>query len=158
MLELFLQDGKPWIEKGTLFSLKVMVTKMCFTKFWSKISQELLQTTLNFILNFLNLEIYHKNQVHGSDHALSNILLKCVIILTFHICIKSLSLVWFLRIYSVEKIQFMNQILIYNQVFTYKTPEKWNSTTIYFNNIVRIKSTFFCKFSNMENVTKPWNN
>ena len=127
--KLFLKDEKSWKENATLFSLKAIVTKMSFTKFWPKISQELWQTTLNFILIFLNLETYHKNKVHGFDHALSNILHKSVIILTFHICIKSLSLIWFLRIYLVEQIQFMNQVLIYIQVFAYKTPGKKNSRT-----------------------------
>ena len=56
------------------------------TKIWPKISLELLKATLNFILNFLNLEIYHKNQVHGSDHALSNILHKSAIILILSSC------------------------------------------------------------------------
>ena len=37
------------------------------------IYKELLQTTFNFILNFLNLEFYPKNQVHVSNNALSNI-------------------------------------------------------------------------------------
>ena len=116
---------KFWKEEGTFFSLQVIVTKMCFVKFWPKISPELLKGTSNFVLNFSNLEIYHKNQVHGSDHALPNILHKSVISLIFHICIKSLSFVWFLRIYLVvEQIQFMNQILIYIQVFVYKTPGK----------------------------------
>ena len=127
-----------------MFSLQVIVTKMCFAKFWAKISPELLKTTLNFVLNFLNLEIYHKNQVHGSDHGLWNILHKSVTILIFHICIKSLRLVWFLRIYLVsEQIQFMNQILIYIQVLAHKTPGKAIQEQIYVNNIVRIKSRFF---------------
>ena len=58
---------------------------MCFTKFSLEKSQELLQTTLNFILSFSHLKSYHKNQVHGSHHAPSNIFHKSVIILIFHI-------------------------------------------------------------------------
>ena len=128
--ELFLQVEQSWKEEGTLFLLKIIVTKMCFPKFWLKISPELLKATLNFILNFLSFEIYHKNQVHGSDHVVSNILHKSVITLMFHICIKTLSLVWFLRIYLVlEQIRFMNQILIYIHVFAHKTPGKDNSRT-----------------------------
>ena len=41
-----------------------------------------------------------------------------------------MSLVWFLTLYLVvEQIQFTNQILIYIQVFAYKTPAKSNSRT-----------------------------
>ena len=125
--KLFLKDEKSWKENATLFSLKAIVTKMSFTKFWPKISQELWQTTLNFILIFLNLETYHKNKVHDFDHALSNILHKSVNFNFSYICIKSLSLFSLLRIYLVEQIQFMNQILIYIHVFAYRTPGKWNS-------------------------------
>ena len=123
--------------------LKVIVTKIWFTDFWSKISPEL-KVTSNFIFNFLSLEIYHKNQIHGSNDALSNILHKSIIFLMFHICTKSLSLVRFLRIYLVvEQIQFMNQILNYIQVFAYKTPEKTIQEQTYVYNVARIKSRFF---------------
>ena len=47
----FLQDVKFWKEEGALFLLKVIFTKMCFAKFTLEISQDLLQTMLNFILN-----------------------------------------------------------------------------------------------------------
>ena len=83
----FLQDEKFWKEENALFLFKVIFTKICFIKFSLEISQELLPTTLNFILNFFNLELYHKNQFHGSHHAPSNIFHKSVIILTFQICI-----------------------------------------------------------------------
>ena len=68
-----LQDKKFWKEEGTLFLFKVISAKMCFTKFLLELPQELLQTTLNSILNSFYLELYHKNQCHGSHHALSNI-------------------------------------------------------------------------------------
>ena len=89
----FLQDQKFSKEEVTLFLFKVIFTKMCFTKFSLEISQELLQTMLNFILSFFHLELYHENQFHGSHHAPSNIFHKSVIILTFHICIWNLSMV-----------------------------------------------------------------
>ena len=59
--------------KGTLFLYKVIVTKMCFTKLSPEISHELLQTTLNFIINVFHLEFYYKNQLHGSNQVPSNI-------------------------------------------------------------------------------------
>ena len=65
----------------------------CHENVLYKVSQELLQTTLNFVSNFFQLEFYHKNQVHGSDHAQSIIFHKSVINLTFHTCIWNLSLV-----------------------------------------------------------------
>ena len=34
--------------------------KMCFTNFLHEISHEMLQTTLNFIVNVFNLEFYQK--------------------------------------------------------------------------------------------------
>ena len=50
----FLQDEKFSKEEGTLFLLKVIFTIMCLTKFSPKISPELLQTTLNFILHIFS--------------------------------------------------------------------------------------------------------
>ena len=65
---MFLQDDESWKEKGTLLLLKVIVTKMWFTKLSQEICQELLQTTLSFILNVFHLEFYYKYRVHGSHH------------------------------------------------------------------------------------------
>ena len=53
--KMFLQDEKFWKEEGTLFLFKVILTKICFTKFSLEIFQELLETSLNFILNFFHL-------------------------------------------------------------------------------------------------------
>ena len=89
----FLQDQKFWKEEGTLFLIKVIFTKLCFINLALKISQELLQNTLNFILKFFHLELYHKNQIHGSHHEPSKMFHKGAIILTFYICIWKLSLV-----------------------------------------------------------------
>ena len=49
---MLLQDEKFSKEKSTVILFKVIFTKMCFTKFSLEITQELLQTALNFSLNF----------------------------------------------------------------------------------------------------------
>ena len=66
--------------------------------------------------------------------------------------------VWFLRIYLVEQIQFINQILVYIHVFVYKLLGKGIQEQIYFNNIVRIKSRFFenADMENVEVILKCW--
>ena len=73
--------------------LLYLTKRAVFTRLSPEISQALLQTTLNFILNVFHLEFYYKNQVHGSHHAPSNIFHQSVIILAFNICIWNLGLV-----------------------------------------------------------------
>ena len=61
MKGLFLQYERSWKEEGPLFSLKVIVIKIWFKKLSSEIPQELLQTTLKFILylfHYFNLFPY----------------------------------------------------------------------------------------------------
>ena len=52
-----------------------------FYKIFTRIYQELLETTLKFTCNFFRWEFYHKNQVHGRYHPYSNIFHKTIIIL-----------------------------------------------------------------------------
>ena len=69
-----------------------LLQRNVFFEVLTEISEELLQTTLNFVLNFFHLEFYHKKQVHGSHHAVLNVYHKSAIILTFHIFISNLGL------------------------------------------------------------------
>ena len=97
--------------------LYVILNKMCFTIFSPKISQELLQTTLKFILHFFHWELYHKNQVYGSHHAPSNTFHKSVIILSYlHIDPESTlifkNITSVANLESLAKFEFTNQNLL----------------------------------------------
>ena len=104
---------KVWKEESTLFLLKAIFTKMCFTKF--SLSGTVTDH-FKFFLNVFHLKSYRKFQVHGSHHAKSNIFIKSVIILTCHICIWNLSVLWFLRTYlqSWPKIMRKTLVLVWN--------------------------------------------
>ena len=51
--------------------------KICFAKFFAR---NISETVTDHIKFFFHLELYQKNQVHGSHHAQSNIFHKSVII------------------------------------------------------------------------------
>ena len=127
---------KSFQKRKVLYFFKVIFTKMRFTKILLEISQELLQTTLSFILNFFQLELYHKNQFHGSHHTPSNICHKSLITLTLRICIWNLSLVWFLRIHQFSKLEFTFKFVDIELL------RKGIQEQLYFENIVSTKSTF----------------
>ena len=86
---------------------------MRFTKFSPKTSYELLQPTLNFTLNFFFIWNSITNIMFMvSFHTLLNIFTKSVIILTFYIWIRTLSLSWFLRIYLLYLKKILRTLLI----------------------------------------------
>ena len=129
--------------------------KMCFKKLSPEIFQELFQTTSSFILNIFHLEFHYKNQIHGCHHVPSKILNQRFIILTFHICIWNMSLVWFLWLYLVQQIWIYNQIW---KIFYSKLLGKGIQKKLYFNNIVSIKSKFPANWVTWKNVIKHWSN
>ena len=94
--------------KVLYFCLRLFSRKCAFTRnIWGTVTDH-----VKFFLNFFHVKSYHKNQVHGSHHAKSNISIKSVIILTCHICIRNLSVVWFLRTYLQSWSKYMRQTLV----------------------------------------------
>ena len=89
----FLQDEKFRKEEDTLYLFKVIFTKMCFTTFSLEISQELLQITSDFIVNFFSFGTLSQKSISWFPSCTVKYISKRVIILTFQIYIRNLNVV-----------------------------------------------------------------
>ena len=134
-------------EKGKVFYF-CLRSFWNFTKFSFKIFQKLLLATLKFILNLFLFKYYHKSQAHKSHHASSKMFHKNFIILTFHVCIWNLSLVWFWKIYLTK---FESTFKFLHTKFLGKEFQG----KLYFNDIVSIKPRFLANWEISKTQLKP---
>ena len=125
-----------------------LLSRKCVYKVFDRNISGIVTDHVKVILNFFRREFYHKNQVHRSHHAASNIFQKSVIILTFHIFIWNLIRVCYLRIYLVKQIWIygLNLNSRKKTFLNIKLLGKGIQEKLYFNNIVSTKSTFLANW------------
>ena len=117
---------------------------MCFTNFPPKISQELLKTMLNFILNFFSLGILsQKSSAWFPSCTVQYILQECYNFTFSYLYMEPESRLIFKNISSVANLNSLSKFEFTNQnLLDIKLLRKGIQEKLYFNNIVSIKSTF----------------